>query len=199
MPWKDCTLLCFLKWYKCVTKLSQEACFYSISAASDKHLSKKIELRLLPQNQREIGFKWFLPSRPKPSDKNKQIYYLYSPLSLAGRTRSLKSSSYPYGHWWGKRLLPRVESKYPCVYTNRDHLFPFASGWFRNKTPFWTMNASLLRAYSLPLFLFYCYILGPHLQHTEVPGLGVGSELQLPAYATETRDPSHVYKLHHSS
>ena len=35
----------------------------------------------------------------------------------------------------------------------------------------------------------------------EVPGLGVESELQLPAYdtATETPDPSHVFNLHHSS
>ena len=35
----------------------------------------------------------------------------------------------------------------------------------------------------------------------EVPRLGVQSELQLPAYttATETRDLSHVFNLHHSS
>ena len=34
----------------------------------------------------------------------------------------------------------------------------------------------------------------------EVPRLGVKSELQLPAYtiATETRDPSRVWDLHHS-
>ena len=30
------------------------------------------------------------------------------------------------------------------------------------------------------------FFLGPHLQHTEVPGLGVESELQLPAYTTAT-------------
>ena len=33
----------------------------------------------------------------------------------------------------------------------------------------------------------------------EVPRLGVESELQLPAYTTATRDPSHVCDLHHSS
>jgi len=40
-----------------------------------------------------------------------------------------------------------------------------------------------------------------HLQHMEVPRLGVKSMLQLPAYttATATQDPSHVCSLHHSS
>ena len=33
----------------------------------------------------------------------------------------------------------------------------------------------------------------------EVPGLGVKSELQLPAYATATPDQSHKCKLHRSS
>ena len=37
--------------------------------------------------------------------------------------------------------------------------------------------------------------------HTEVPRLGVESELQLPAYTTvtATRNPSRVCDLHHSS
>ena len=35
--------------------------------------------------------------------------------------------------------------------------------------------------------------------HMEVPRLEVESELQLPAYTTATRDPSHVCDLHHSS
>ena len=43
----------------------------------------------------------------------------------------------------------------------------------------------------------FCF-LGPHLQHTEVPRLGVKLELQLLAYATATWDPSHIYDLHHS-
>ena len=47
----------------------------------------------------------------------------------------------------------------------------------------------------------FFFFLGPHLQHMEVPRLGVGLELQLPAYtpATATRDLSHVCDLHHSS
>ena len=41
---------------------------------------------------------------------------------------------------------------------------------------------------------------GPHLQHMEVPKLGVKSELQLPAYTTVTAtlDPSRICDLHHS-
>ena len=47
---------------------------------------------------------------------------------------------------------------------------------------------------------FFLVFLGLHLQHTEVPRLGVKEEMQLPAYATATSpsDPSHVYDLHHS-
>ena len=45
------------------------------------------------------------------------------------------------------------------------------------------------------------FLLGPHPQHTEVPRLGVKSELQLPAYTTTTAtwDPSHICHLYHSS
>ena len=50
------------------------------------------------------------------------------------------------------------------------------------------------------LFIYFVF-LGPHLQHMEVPRLGVKSELQLQAYttATATWNPSHIYDLHHSS
>ena len=43
--------------------------------------------------------------------------------------------------------------------------------------------------------------LGSHLRHMEVPGLGVKSELWLPAYTTATAmwDPSCICDLHHSS
>ena len=34
------------------------------------------------------------------------------------------------------------------------------------------------------LFYLYTFFIGPHLWHMEVPRLGVGSELQLPAYTT---------------
>ena len=44
-------------------------------------------------------------------------------------------------------------------------------------------------------------LLWPHLQHMEVPRLGVESELWLLAYttATATPDPSHIWDLHHGS
>ena len=59
-----------------------------------------------------------------------------------------------------------------------------------------------------PIFLFFlfiyfffafCLLLGPRLQHVEVPRRGVQSELQPPAYATATQDPSHVCDPHYSS
>ena len=51
----------------------------------------------------------------------------------------------------------------------------------------------------LPIHFFFSF-LGPHLQHIEVPRLGVELELQLQAYATatETPDPSHTCYLRHS-
>ena len=47
-------------------------------------------------------------------------------------------------------------------------------------------------------FFFFCF-LGPYLQPQEVPRQRAELELQLPAYATATQDPSHVCNLHHSS
>ena len=49
-------------------------------------------------------------------------------------------------------------------------------------------------------YLFFCF-LGSHLQHMEVPRLGVESELQLLVYSTATvmPDPRQVCDLHHSS
>ena len=43
----------------------------------------------------------------------------------------------------------------------------------------------------LVLLFFFYYFLGPNLQHMEVPRLEVQSELQLPAYTTDTamQDP----------
>ena len=50
-------------------------------------------------------------------------------------------------------------------------------------------------------FFFGLFFGGQHLQHMEVPRLGVESELQLPAYATATamQDLSHICDLYHSS
>ena len=48
------------------------------------------------------------------------------------------------------------------------------------------------------VYLFIYVILGPHLQHVEVPRLGVASELQVPAYTTATATPdlNHICNLH---
>ena len=48
-------------------------------------------------------------------------------------------------------------------------------------------------------FWFFWVFLGPNPLHMEVLRPGAELELQLPAYATSTPDPSHVYNLHHSS
>ena len=50
-------------------------------------------------------------------------------------------------------------------------------------------------------FFFFLSFLGPQVRHTEVPRLGVESELQLPAYTTVAAkwDLSHNCDLHHSS
>ena len=50
-------------------------------------------------------------------------------------------------------------------------------------------------------FFFFCFFLGPHLQHLEVPRLGVELKLYLLAYttATATTNLNRVCKLHHNS
>ena len=56
-----------------------------------------------------------------------------------------------------------------------------------------------------PVFFVFCgfffVFLGLHLQHMEVPRLGVELELQPPAYATATAIPdlNFICDLHHSS
>ena len=61
---------------------------------------------------------------------------------------------------------------------------------------------------SIYLFIYLSFaFFRLHLQHMEVPRLGVGSELQLPTYTTDTTyntamatwDPSHICNLYHSS
>ena len=49
--------------------------------------------------------------------------------------------------------------------------------------------------------IWFDLIFGLHLRHSEVPRLGVESELQLPVYATTTatQDPKLICNLHHSS
>ena len=55
---------------------------------------------------------------------------------------------------------------------------------------------------TFPIPVLFCFLfLELHLQHMEVPRLGIKSEPQLLAYATATatQDPSQVCNLHHSS
>ena len=84
---------------------------------------------------------------------------------------------------WG---LPRVS-----IYI----IWPSACHLWRN------VYSGLLPYLFIYLFIVFSGLLGPHPRHMEVPGLGVQSELLLPAYttATATPDPSHVCDLHHSS
>ena len=61
---------------------------------------------------------------------------------------------------------------------------------------------NIANVFFLPSFLSSFFVLGPHLWHMEVPGLGVKSGLQLLAYATAIAttmpNPSWICNLHHS-
>ena len=61
----------------------------------------------------------------------------------------------------------------------------------------------ILKKIYIYIYIYICIFcfLGPHLQHMEVPRLGVESELRLLAYTTvtATSDASLIFDLHHSS
>ena len=63
---------------------------------------------------------------------------------------------------------------------------PFLSSCCEPKT-------ALKKSFDKKKFLFF---LGSHLQHMEVPRLGVESELQLPAYTPDTAMPDPSYICH---
>ena len=65
--------------------------------------------------------------------------------------------------------------------------------------PFWVVQPFANQFVFVCLFCF-CFFLGPHLRHMEVPRLGVLLKLHLPATATATGDPSLVstYTTAHS-
>ena len=75
------------------------------------------------------------------------------------------------------------------------------------RMPVTTVNAqssltfNMLPYYFLYILIFFSPFLVLHLQHMEVPRLGIKLELQLPAYtkATATWDLSQVCNLHHSA
>ena len=74
--------------------------------------------------------------------------------------------------------------------------------WIPIQPSFFSKLLSIQCCLSFYTNFIVCFAsLGPHLQHMEVPRLGVESELQLLAYdtATSTQDQSHVCDLHHSS
>ena len=48
------------------------------------------------------------------------------------------------------------------------------------------MTSNVTLGYISLLLFFSLFFLGPHLQHMEVPRLGLELELQLPAYTTAT-------------
>ena len=71
-----------------------------------------------------------------------------------------------------------------------------ARGWMEPKLLAYTTGTATQDPSLKTKFLFFLFcFLGPHLQHMEVPRLGV--ELELPAY--EMQDPSCDCDLHHSS
>ena len=80
-----------------------------------------------------------------------------------------------------------------CVYT---HMIESLHCTAETGTTLWT---NIVLFFFLVLN-FFCF-LWSYLWHMEVPGLGVQSELQLPAYATATAisDLSCICDLHHSS
>ena len=65
----------------------------------------------------------------------------------------------------------------------------------------WSWTSQPLELWEISVFVFGFCFLGSHLQHMEVPKLGVKSQLQLPAYTTATAMPdlSLVLDLHHCS
>ena len=80
----------------------------------------------------------------------------------------------------------------PSNQQHEHHLGPQPSDTQVNNAEFFALGFFFL-------FLFLFCIVGPHLQHVEVPRLGVESEVQLPPYATTTLDLSCVFNLRHSS
>ena len=60
----------------------------------------------------------------------------------------------------------------------------------------WILNP---QHHSRNSIFFFFFFLGLHLQHMEVPRLGVKLEPKVPVYTIATRDPSHICDLHHSS
>ena len=93
--------------------------------------------------------------------------------------------------------LAKKEEKIKKSHFLREAL-PGYSCW---RSPWHFAWFSFLFFFFFFFFFFFKIFLELHLQHMEVPRLGVESELQLLAYATATAtwDPRHICDLHHSS
>ena len=61
--------------------------------------------------------------------------------------------------------------------------------WTRDWTCATTVTMLDPKPHFIPFFFFFSLFLWPHLWHMEIPRLGMGSELQLPAYITATASP----------
>ena len=83
-------------------------------------------------------------------------------------------------------------------YSSKEMKTAFVSSLsLANHQEYWTPQISFSLLFEAPehllidnfiIIIIICF-LGLHLQHMEIPGLGVESELQLPAYTTDTATP----------
>ena len=71
-----------------------------------------------------------------------------------------------------KLLLPNYESRLSSWFAGYSYISPYVA-WY-------------LKHHRIFIFLPFFPFLGLHLQHMEVPSLGVKLELELPAYTTAT-------------
>ena len=113
----------------------------------------------------------------------------HDPMGVAG-PHVAEPPGLTFGRWLGKRgshqaPLPLSAARAPCRPYPRN-------------CPLGTHTVFTYLPLAFPFFFLF-FFLGLHPHHMEVPRLGVGLELQLPATAIATRDPSLVCDLHHSS
>ena len=127
--------------------------------------------------------------------------FLHHPLHVRPRIMFL------IGQRCSRVLVIKSEKLFICIHIYKRECFDFKnySPQIRNLQSLGEQHRNKTRV-SFPAFfsLFFSFgFLGLYPQHTEVPRLGVKSELQLLAHttatATATRDPSQVCNLQHSS
>ena len=97
--------------------------------------------------------------------------------------------------WWNCDLTClsfSMENLCYSYYFDTNHVTSAVISFFNITYVFYTVDF---------FFFFLFFLFRASLQHIEVPGLGVKSELQLLAYstATATQDLSRICNLHHSS